>query len=724
MNEFIEQFLIESRELVEQATNDLLSLEADPQDRASVDRLFRALHTLKGAAGIVDFDAMAALMHATEDALSEARSGRRAISPALVTQGLASLDQVSTWLDTMQATGVVPADAGRAAEAVAASFEPAPASAAEDASEGWASALRRRHGAQAGTARVAIRYRPASDCFFHGEDPLELFSACPGLLAVDLVPLGTVPAADALNPYDCLFGVLALSGAPLAEVEAWLAPLGPRAEAVPLAGEAPDLPAEARDMIEAQIRLLGEAGARPSPGRAASAARSAANILRSLGRAADGEAVDRVLADTGELALPAALAAALRRLLGTDGPGAPAADGPGPDPAAAAPGAVRVEFDRIEALIKLASQLTVVKNALGHSTERAAETTMSDLLPRLKEQHAALDRLVRELQRAVLDIRVFPFRHVFQRFPRLVREMATSVGKSARLVVAGETTEADRAIVEGLFEPLLHVLRNAVDHGVETAVIRAAAGKPPTALIHLRAMRSTDRILVEVEDDGSGIDVERVRRAAVERGIVDGRSAEGMAREALVDLIFAPGFSTAPRATALSGRGVGMDVVRAAVERMNGRVGVESADGKGTLIRFDLPFTVMLMRVITVEAGGQAFGIPVEAVVETVSMPRSRISAIGRARAFVHRDRTIPLVWMSEMLGERAAAREEGEARIVILSAGGESGGLEVDRFGTKMDVMLNPLEGVLAGAPGISGTTLLGDGRVLIVLDPLELIR
>ena len=277
-------------------------------------------------------------------------------------------------------------------------------------------------------------------------------------------------------------------------------------------------------------------------------------------------------------------------------------------------------------------------------------------------------------------------------------------------------------MVENLFEPLLHVLRNALDHGVETPDERAASGKPPSATIAIRAHRAGDRVVVEVQDDGRGIDVARVREAALSRGLLAPDVLETMADSEVIGLIFAPGFSTAGSVTTLSGRGVGMDAVRSAIERLGGRVEVESEPGAGVLVRFVLPFTLMMSRVMTVEVGGQMFGIPLESVIETVRMPRERIVPVGATHAFVLRDRTIPLIDLGQTLGRPAGSRK-AEADIVVATASGQIGGLEVDRLGERMDVMLKPLDGLLAGTPGIAGATLLGDGRVLLVLDLQELL-
>jgi two-component system chemotaxis sensor kinase CheA len=380
--------------------------------------------------------------------------------------------------------------------------------------------------------------------------------------------------------------------------------------------------------------------------------------------------------------------------------------------------------DRIDELVRLTGELTVVKNAIGHASALAQDGADAQAIAAaLRDQHGLLNRLVGELQRSVLGIRVLPMRHVFQRFPRLVREISASVHKPVRLVVEGEETEADKAIVEAVFEPLLHAVRNAVDHGIEPGDRRAALGKPETGTLRLRAARAGDYVQIEVEDDGGGIDVARIRLVAAERRVASPEALAAMTDDAVIDLIFAPGFSTATEITGISGRGVGMDAVRAAVQRLGGRVTVQSEPGRGTVVRFTLPFEVMVTRVMTVEAGGQAFGIPLDSVTETVRVARDRIMPVGAARAFVLRHRTVPVVNLAEALGRPGSKSGPAEATIVVVRVGGQLGGIEVDRLGERMDIMLKPVEGLLGGLRGLSGTTLLGDGRVLIVLDLQEIL-
>ncbi|HYJ18062.1 MAG TPA: chemotaxis protein CheW, partial [Burkholderiales bacterium] len=478
----------------------------------------------------------------------------------------------------------------------------------------------------------------------------------------------------------------------------------------------------ARDVLDAQVLLLAESRTGNAAGRMASAGRVAENVFRSMGRVADAE---RVAIATG-MSLAGNTPVPLREAIGAEFPAGPAPVSgvmmPPPRQEQAAR-TLRVAAARIDELVNLTGELTVTKNAIGHAVT-LAEDGEGGLARFLKDRHAVLERLVGELQRSVLRMRVLPLRHVLQRFQRLMREMSADLGKPATLVIEGDDTEADKVIVEMLFEPLLHVFRNALDHGVESAAVRAAKGKPPVATIRLRASRQGEHVVVEVSDDGAGIDVQRIRQVARDRNAVPAEVLEAMSDTEAIELIYAPGFSTVDEVTDMSGRGVGMDAVRTAVERFAGQVSVESRAGEGTTVRFRLPFSVMMTRVMTVEAGRQQFGIPIDAVVETVRVPTDSIASVGAARAIVLRDRTLPMVELAGMLGMAHDEQRQAQATLVVVRIDGQLGALRVDRLGGQMEVMLKPLEGILVGLPGIAGSTLLGDGSVLLVLDLGELLQ
>lgn len=729
MNDFLEQFLVESRELVEQATHELLALEETPSSREPLDTVFRAFHTLKGAAGIMEFGAMGRALHAAEEVLSDARAGDRGVTAWLVSDCLTCLDLVVQWLDSLEATGAMPGDAEASADAVIRRFVDNDAGTDSAESGDWVAAFAARHRA-AEMGAVAIRYTPAADSFFQGLDPLAAFREAPGLRALELSPVRPWPPLGAFDPFEAQLVIQALVNEPAPAFLDGLRTTGDlqtvRLSAQPLRGEASP-PTAATALLEAQVAMLLTGTVEDGRGKVGSAVRVAANVLRAIGRAGDAMVIEQLGRERPEAERVCEL---LQRVLAGVALAEPQADrrdaAPAPrvDPEPAAR-SLRVDVDRIDALVNLTGELSVAKNALGHAATLASEgVDLRELANILKGQHATMERLVRELQSSVLNMRVLPMRHVFQRFPRLVREMVLSLDKPVRLITEGDATEADKAIVENLFEPLLHVLRNALDHGVEAPEVRTAAGKPPSATIALRAHREGEHVIVEVEDDGQGIDAQRVRNAAATRGMASVEALTAMPDEEVMGLIFEPGFSTAASVTSLSGRGVGMDAVRVGVGRLGGRVSVQSQPGRGTCVRFTLPFTVVMSRVMTVEAAGQVFGIPLDAILETVRLAPDRLLPVGEGRAFVLRNRTIPVLDLAAILGGVANQVETTEANIVVAAAGGAVAGFQVERLGERLDVMLKPLGGLLAGAPGVSGTTLLGDGRVLLVLDVAELLQ
>ena len=617
MDEFIEQFLVESRELVEQATSDLLALEENPGDRERLEGAFRAFHTLKGSAAIVDFAAMASAAHAVEDLLALVRKGQLSVSRILIGDCLAFLNIVIQWLDVMERQGAAPQDA----PAIAKDF----------------------------IARIG------------GRD--------------------STPELPAQKP---------ASG---------------------------DLSNVARQLLEVQLAILREQVGAPS-GHMLSAGTVSANVLAACGRDADATNVRRLANEAASSGATSPLVQALLDILR-----AGTAAVPGGTESAAK--VLRVDVARVDDIVRLTGELTVAKNAIGHSAQLArGDVSLETLAEILRDQHAALDRLISELQRAVLSIRVLPLRFVFQRFPRLIRETAETLGKSVKLEILGEDTEADKVIVENLFEPLLHILRNALDHGVENSEAREALGKPPVATLRLRAWRAGEHVMVEVADDGRGIDIAAIRRIAAARGLVDADAVGAMDDAEAINLIFAPGFSTAASVTDLSGRGVGMNAVRSAVERLGGSVQVASLPGHGTTVQLKLPYSILVTRVMTVRVGGQVFGIPLDLIVETARLPREQISSVGRGHAFVLRERTIPVIALGSSLGIGFTPLKQPEANLVVVSLAGQLCSVEVDRLGERLDVMLRPPDGLLGGIPGIAGTSLLGDGSVLIVLDLHQLLE
>ena len=731
MNEFLEQFAIESRELVAQATEGLLRLERAPQDGECLDAVFRAFHTLKGGAGIVKFAAMERAVHAAEDLLSEARTGRREITTALVEGCLASLDQVGQWLDTLAGTGELPEGGndrteeliGRLAAIDGHDRKPARS---PDVAHRWLVRFRGRH-SNCTRAITALRYAPGSDCFYQGEDPVARIGTLPQLLAQELAPVNPWPSLSELDPYTCNLVLMALSASSVDSVRAHMQGHSGECEILELAPTSDSAAAHAglsprvREVLHSQLALLMVVSPEQFRGRVSSAGVAAANALRSLRRDDDAQTVRQATDTSLDSKTTAPLSRVLERLLAAEAQVAAGA-GVSHAPQTSSP-TLRVDAERIDALVRLTGELITAKHALLHTTARAHAEGLA-LATELKGVSAVFERLIGELQQSILALRVLPLRTVLQRFPRVLRDLSSTLGKAVTLDVDGDHTEADKVIVEMLFEPLLHTLRNAIDHGVEEPSVRIERGKPVVASIQIRAAREGERVVIEVEDDGAGVDIERVRRVAVDRHIATEEELSTMADVQIIDLIFSPGFSTAATVTEMSGRGVGLDAVRTAIERVGGSVSIASRAGYGTCVKFSLPFSVMMTQVMTVEAAGQSFGIPVEALVEILRVPQSEIARVGSAQVLVHRERTIPLVDLaSELHGTRERQTESPEAIVALAAVSGEVIALRVDRLGERMEIILKPLEGLLKGMPGITGTTLLGDGRVLLVLDLKEML-
>jgi two-component system chemotaxis sensor kinase CheA len=385
---------------------------------------------------------------------------------------------------------------------------------------------------------------------------------------------------------------------------------------------------------------------------------------------------------------------------------------------------VRIDAARIDALADIAGELVVAKNSLAHLVAEAEAATPGTALARgIAASQGTLDRLVGELHRAVMSARMAPLSQTFRRFPRLAREISGQLGKDVVFSTSGESLEADKAVVDGLFEPLLHVIRNAIDHGIEPGPIRQASGKPARGAVNLSARQDRDEIIVEVTDDGAGVDPANIRRVAAERALGGANSLDTLSDLAAIDLIFAPGFSTASAVTAVSGRGVGMDAVRSAVEKMGGRVGLSSTPGAGSTIRLTIPTTVVLTRVLIVQAGGERFGVPMQAIVETARVPIARVMPIRDGEAFVFRDRTLPILRLNRLLGLEGADLGSADLTVLVVAHGESLVGVAVDGFAGRIDVVLRPLDGLLSSVPGVRGAAVMGNGQVLMAIDLAALI-
>ena len=396
------------------------------------------------------------------------------------------------------------------------------------------------------------------------------------------------------------------------------------------------------------------------------------------------------------------------------------------DSVSAGPKSLKVDQSKIDRLMNLIGEMVVSKNALPYLAQRAEEQFgVRELAREIKAQYAVINRIAEEMQDAIMQVRMLPVSFVFQRFPRLVRDISRKLGKEVELVLEGEETEADKNIIESLADPLIHIVRNSLDHGLETPEVRRAAGKPASGKLTIRAVQEGDRVLIDIIDDGRGIDPHVIKRKAYEKGLIDEATLERISDRDAIHLVFAPGFSTMDVVSDLSGRGVGMDVVRTAVDKVNGSLTLESEVGKGTRLRISLPLSMAVTNVMIVESDGQIFGVPMDHVVETVRVPCASIHAIKQSQSIVLRGSIVPLKALNSLLelDRSAKANADNEMAVLVVKIGNESVGLIVDDFHETAEIIQKPLAGVLTGLSAYSGSALMGDGSVLMVLNVKELV-
>ncbi|NLE06728.1 MAG: chemotaxis protein CheA, partial [Crenarchaeota archaeon] len=372
---------------------------------------------------------------------------------------------------------------------------------------------------------------------------------------------------------------------------------------------------------------------------------------------------------------------------------------------------IRVKFDQLDKLMNWVGELVINKIALLQVTA----DSRNEGLKRITEN---IDRLTADLQDLVMQVRMVPVSQIFDRFPRLVRDLSLKKGKKIELSMAGREIEVDRTVLDEIGEPLIHMLRNSIDHGIEKPNEREEANKNPTGKLKLSAMRNGDHVIIEVEDDGAGIDPEKVKKSAIKKGIITEVDAEKMTTEQLINLIFLPGFSTAKEISDTSGRGVGMDVVKTKIAALGGTVHLDTHLGQGTKTIIKLPLTLAIIQAILVKDSEQTFAIPTSQVSEIVRARKSDVKSLGNTDAILVRNRVIPVVHLHKLLGIDGEDEEDLELLITYLGDENTKLGLAVDSVLRQQDILVKNLNESLSGIKGVSGATILGDGQVVLVLD------
>ncbi len=386
---------------------------------------------------------------------------------------------------------------------------------------------------------------------------------------------------------------------------------------------------------------------------------------------------------------------------------------------------IRVDVRRLEALMDLSGELVLGRNRLTQITESLVQEFRGhELIKKLQETMAQINFITTELQSAIMKTRMVPIAKLFQRAPRIVRDLAREFGKEIKVVLKGEETELDRSIIEELVDPLVHMIRNSCDHGIEPPEERIQAGKPRYGTIWLEAEHQENHIVIRIRDDGRGLNAEKIKQKALEKGLISPEVAAQLGDKEIYNLIFLPGFSTADKVTSVSGRGVGMDVVRTNIEKLKGIIEVDSKPGEGTTFTIKLPLTLAIIQGLLVEVQGEVYTIPLSSVIEVVSTNDYEIYTVNQQEVICIRDDIIQLVRMDQMLNT-PTIREDLENRYVCVVGFAEHRiGLVVDELLGQKEIVIKSLGDFLKQIPGIAGSTILGDGRVILIIDVIELIR
>ncbi|MGO4686919.1 chemotaxis protein CheA [Brevundimonas sp. 2YAF1] len=711
-------FFQECSELLGDLEANLLALETGEADGETINAVFRAVHSVKGGAGAFGLDDLVRFAHVFETLMDELRSGRKACDDVTVKTLLRASDVLADHIGAAQGTAA-PVDAARSAGLVAelevlthgsAVSAAAPVAAAADEDDFGFTPLTldlADFGAPAelpsldlppldlpplaplptASAGWRIVFRPHPRLYASANDVSLLLRelARLGSTSVQLDDSG-LPSLDALDAEDAhLIWTIDLTGDvaeadvrdvfDFVEMDCDLSITALADEAAPLAS-LPELP------------VLDLAPAEPEFDFAALLAQATAPVV-----------------EAAPVPAPAPVAAAPKPVAPAAAPTAPAA---------AAPVTIRVDLDRVDRLINVVGELVIQQAMLAQRVIESGLARSSDIALGLED----LELLTREIQDSVMAIRAQPVKSVFQRMPRLVREVAEMTGKRVRLVTAGEDTEVDKTVVERLAEPITHMLRNAIDHGLESPEEREAAGKPAEGTVRLAALHRSGRIVIEIADDGKGINRPRVRGIAVDRGLI---AEDAVLTDDEVDnLIFLPGFSTAETVTDVSGRGVGMDVVRRSIQALGGRISISSVPGKGSTFTLSLPLTLAVLDGMVVSAAEQTLVAPLSAIVESLTPRVEDIHHVGGHDAVIQfREEFVPLVDVARVMGFRDEATAlMGGVVMIVETESGQRAALLVDGINGQRQVVIKSLETNYRHVDGVSAATILGDGRVALILD------
>lgn len=720
--EILQDFLVEAGEIIEQLSEQLVELERRPTDRDLLNAIFRGFHTVKGGAGFLQLNSLVECCHITENLFDMLRNGQRSVTSALMDVVLQALDAVNEMFDEVK-SGEVPSPA---APALLARLE----------------AL--VHGEEAPALAVAEPAAAAAESASQDITDAEFESFLDALApAADAIPEAQASAAsaaetDEINDEEFEALLDQLHGKGKQPVAAPASVPTPAVAASSVGSSSSDEISE--DEFDALLDQLHGKGKAPTP-KVEPVVASAASVPAVNGdehiRDDEFESILDQLHGKGRA--PNGLPDAIAPAAAAPDTAPKKAQPPKPAPAPAAPvraaekpvvdeetqkgGAaaettVRVDTQRLDDIMNMVGELVLVRNRLVRLGTRSNDEALSKAV-------SNLDVVTADLQTAVMKTRMQPIKKVFGRFPRVVRDLARSLKKEVTLELLGEETDLDKNLVEALADPLVHLVRNAVDHGIESPEKREKAGKSRTGKIVLAAEQEGDHILLSITDDGAGMDTEVLRQKVVEKGLLDVDAAARLSDTECYNLIFLPGFSTKTEISDVSGRGVGMDVVKTKISQLNGSIQIISKIGEGTRLVIKVPLTLAIMPTLMVMLGQQTFALPLASVNEIFHMDLRRVNVVDGREMITVREKAIPLFFLKSWLVKNSYGEPRPqEAHVVIVSVGIQRVGFVVDQLIGQEEVVIKPLGKMLQGTPGMAGATITGDGRIALILDVPSMLK
>jgi len=643
-------FVAESRENHENLVRNLLLLELGT-DKNAIDEIFRSIHTLKGASASMGFSNMEHLCHSMEDVFQVIRSGTAEISMEMVTLLLACSDIIEQMLDDIEAGGD--------------SSSINPLEQVKSLKE-WT-----EHGG--GKPKVQKEVQPRSE---------EQVKVPEGITNSETIAENCIEYEMSITvARECL----------MKDVRAMIA-LGNLKSLGTILSVNPSLEAIDEGKFDGRVELLIASDAGEEALKTAASGTEIAEVVIHPAKKA-------VLVTPDVIVTPEQIPEGAKKTE-TDKKESTALD------KSREIKNLRVDIHQLDHIMNLIEDLVINR---GRLKQIAAQHKIKEM----DEAIGMVDRSVSELQNLMMNIRMIPLNHIFNRLPRVVRDVARYDGKEVDFIIEGGETELDRSVMDGLNDPLLHLIRNAVNHGIESPELREKAGKPRKGAVRLAAHRDHDTVIIELIDDGAGINIEKVKAKAIESGLITPEAAELCSQEQAIELLFQPGFSTADKISDISGRGVGLDVVRRSIEALKGTIRVETTLGKGSRFELLLPPTMAIVDVMIVRINGKRLGIPISSIVEVANFKRGDSHQIGKGEAILLRNEVLQILWLNDLVG----ASDSCEVLIVVQYQKRKCC-LPVDVVEGKQEVVVKPLSGFIGNTRGVSGVTILGDGEVVPVID------